>query len=204
MVDMVKAVPYDWPYDGVIEPSKTALLVIDMQHDFCGPGGYVDRMGYDICVTSRVIASIKAVLDTVRRIPRFTVLYTREGHRLDLADLPANKRWRSQRIGAGVGDPGPSGRILARGEPGWEIVAELKAEPHELILDKPSKGSFYATDLDLTSERAASPISCSPALRRMFASTPRCAKPTIAVMSVCCSMIARERRMRVTIRRRSR
>jgi biuret amidohydrolase len=149
MVDTVKAEPYDWPYDGGIVPSRTAMLVIDMQHDFCGQGGYVDRMGYDIGLTSRAIAPMKAVLETVRCIPGFTVIYTREGHRRDLADLPANKRWRSRRIGAGIGDPGPCGRILVRGEPGWEIVDELKAEPSDLIVDKPGKGSFYATDLDI-------------------------------------------------------
>ena len=149
MVDTVKAEPYDWPYDGVIVPSRAALLVIDMQHDFCSQGGYVDLMGYDISLTARAIAPIKAVLETVRHIPGFTVIYTREGHRLDLADLPANKLWRSRRIGAGIGDPGPCGRILVRGEPGWDIVAELKAEPHDLIVDKPGKGSFYATDLDI-------------------------------------------------------
>jgi nicotinamidase-related amidase len=149
MVDTVKAEPYDWPYNGVIDPSKTGLLVIDMQHDFCSQGGYVDLMGYDISLTARGIDPIKAVLDTVRYIPSFTVIYTRQGHRPDLADLPANKRWRSRWIGAGIGDPGPCGRILVRGESGWDIVARLKAEPHNLIVDKPGKGSFYATDLDI-------------------------------------------------------
>jgi biuret amidohydrolase len=149
MVEVVKATPYDWPYDGVIAPSKTALLVIDMQHDFCGKGGYVDRMGYDISLTARAVEPIKTVLDRVRGLPELTVIYTREGHRPDLADLPANKRWRSKRIGAGIGDQGPCGRILVRGEPGWEIVSELKPEPHDLIVDKPGKGSFYATDLDI-------------------------------------------------------
>jgi biuret amidohydrolase len=150
----VSAQPYPWPFDGQLGPHDTALVIIDMQSDFCGKGGYIDGLGYDLTNARATIEPIRRVLQRFRQ-GAYHVIHTREGHRPDLSDLPANKRWRSRVLqhGApgqtGIGDPGPCGRVLVRGEPGWEIIPELAPLTGEPVIDKPGKGSFCATDLDL-------------------------------------------------------
>src|SRR3974390_3032304 len=120
----IPADPYPGPYNGDLRPDNTALIVIDMQTDFCGIGGYVDKMGYDLSPTRAPIEPIRRLLAAMRE-RGFHIIHRPEGNRPDLSDLPDNKRWRSRRVGAsgvGIGDPGPCGRILVRGEPGWEII----------------------------------------------------------------------------------
>ena len=136
-----------WPVEGFVA-AKTALVLVDWQHDFCGAGGYLETMGYDISLTRAGIQPTQRVLARCRELG-VMVIHTREGHAPDMADCPPNKLWRSKRINAGIGDPGPGGRILIRGEVGWDIIEELRPLPGEHIVDKPSKGAFTTTDLDL-------------------------------------------------------
>ena len=138
----VQAEPYELDFD----IKSTALLVIDMQRDFVDPGGFGEALGNDVSLLRAAIPPTKRVLETARRLGMM-VIHTREGHRPDLSDLPPAKKARG-RLDNGIGDPGPMGRILVRGEYGHDIVDSLQPRPGEPVVDKPGKGSFYATDLD--------------------------------------------------------
>jgi len=128
-----------------LQLERTALLIIDMQRDFLEPGGFGEALGNDVSRLAVAVEPCRAVLAAARR-RGLLVIHTREGHRPDMTDAPAAKVERgapSRRIG----DPGPMGRILIRGEPGHDIVPALYPQVGEPVIDKPGKGSFYATDL---------------------------------------------------------
>ena len=139
---VVRAEPYEFEFD----PRSCALVIIDMQRDFVDPGGFGEALGNDVSLLRKAIAPTKKVL-AAARARRMLVVHTREGHRPDLTDLQPNKKARG-RLKNGIGDKGPMGRILVRGEHGHDIIDELKPAPGEPVIDKPGKGAFHATDLD--------------------------------------------------------
>ncbi|MFC4601347.1 cysteine hydrolase family protein [Cohnella hongkongensis] len=143
MLKVREALPYAFEFD----PGRTALVVVDMQNDFCSPGGFGERLGNNIEPTRAIIPVIRKLLLAAREAG-MTIVHTREGHLPDLSDCPPSKLERSRRQGAGIGDEGPMGRLLVRGEPGHEIVPELAPLDGEFVIDKPGKGAFYRTELD--------------------------------------------------------
>lgn len=136
-----QAEPYPLPF----ELQSTALLMIDMQRDFVEPGGFGEMLGNDVSLLRSAIEPCKTVLETARRAGLF-IIHTREGHRPDLADCPPSKLERGH-LTTGIGDVGPMGRILVRGEIGHDLIPELAPLPGEPVVDKPGKGAFYDTDL---------------------------------------------------------
>lgn len=135
------------PYPLQFDPATTALLIIDMQRDFLEPGGFGEMLGNDVSLLRSTIEPCKRVLEAARRIGMI-VIHTREGHRPDLADAPPAKLARGK-LKVGIGDQGPMGRVLVRGEHGHDIIPELYPAAGEPVIDKPGKGSFYETDLQL-------------------------------------------------------
>src|SRR5438309_5704680 len=133
-----KPIDLDW--------STTALLIIDMQRDFMEPGGFGETLGNDVSQLARAVKPIAAVLDAARDIG-LLVVHTREGHLPDLSDAPPAKIERGA-PSLRIGDPGPMGRILIRGEAGHDIIPALYPLDSEIVIDKPGKGAFYATELD--------------------------------------------------------
>ncbi|RCW62479.1 cysteine hydrolase family protein [Halanaerobium sp. ST460_2HS_T2] len=146
----VEAKPYEYQF----KTDETALVIIDMQRDFCAAGGFGEKLGNDISPTREIIKPLQKVLAAARD-NEMLVIHTREGHRPDLSDCPPSKLKRSRRQGAGIGDEGPMGRILIRGEYGHDIVDELQPAEGEPVIDKPGKGAFYKTDLGLILQNKA-------------------------------------------------
>lgn len=134
------------PHAVTVDLGETALMVIDMQRDFLYPEGFGAFLGNDVTLLQRTIAPIQALLAAARE-RNMPIIHTREGHKPDLTDCPPTKldRWPE---GTRIGDQGPMGRILIRGEKGHDIIEEVAPLPNELVLDKPGKSSFYATELD--------------------------------------------------------
>lgn len=166
----IAAVPYAWPHNGSLSPETTALVIIDMQNDctaptppiapnqknvnnphtVCAPNGYLESQGYSLIPTRAVIPQILTLLSLARR-HSFPVFFTREGHRPDLSDLTSRELFRSRQnpSGLGIGDPGPMGRLLVRGEEGHDIIPELQPRLGEPIVDKPGRSAFVYTDFEL-------------------------------------------------------
>jgi biuret amidohydrolase len=141
------------PYEFLFDPKTVALLIIDMQRDFVYPGGFGAALGNDTSLLLKAVEPTRKVLAAARQAGML-VVHTREGHRPDLSDLFPSKKQRGK-LKTTIGDKGPMGRILVRGEYGCDIVDELKPIDGEPVIDKPGKGAFYATDLgEVLSARA--------------------------------------------------
>ena len=138
---MIHARPFDFAFDR----ASIALVVIDMQRDFIEPGGFGASLGNDVSLLQAIIPTTRRLIDGFRAAG-LPVIHTRECHRPDLSDLPPAKRDRGA-PSLRIGDPGPMGRILIAGEPGADIIPDLAPLPGELVIDKPGKGAFHATEL---------------------------------------------------------
>jgi nicotinamidase-related amidase len=140
--------PYPWPHTSSLHPSTTALLIIDMQRDFLSPGGYLSSQGYSLARFEPLIPRLATLLSAFRRAG-FHVIHTREGHDKSLATLSSRESHRSRVNGAEIGSQGPLGRLLVRGEEGHDIIPELRPLHSEIVIDKPGRGAFTHTELDM-------------------------------------------------------
>ena len=143
---MIKARPFDYPYDGRLDPARTAVLAIDLQVEFLSSDGYFARKGYDPAPLRAVIEPVKRLTEAARDAGCL-VIWTRQGYRADLADASSYDRWRARRAGIDL-KRGDVGSVL-RGSPGYDIVPELTPSPGDVIVDKTANGAFYQTDLEL-------------------------------------------------------
>jgi nicotinamidase-related amidase len=144
---VIDAEPWSWPIAGPVDPSSVALIVIDMQRDFVEDDGWFARMGFDVSLLQNAVPVVASLLDSAR-LAGVTVVHTRQGNAPDLSDLPAARLEQGVRNGHPIGTPGPLGRGLIRGEPGYEIVPDLAPRPGETVIDKPGHSAFWATDLE--------------------------------------------------------
>lgn len=150
--------PYDFPITGALNPRHTALVIIDMQRDFCDPSGYMNSRGDDVNAARAILPNLLAVRDAAK-YQGMLLVYTREGHRPNLSDLPENKRLKTARAGAEIGSHGPLGRLLIRGETGWDFIDEMRPQENDVIIDKSGTGAFHGTDLhDVLSNHGVSNV----------------------------------------------
>ncbi|EXJ93016.1 hypothetical protein A1O3_01572 [Capronia epimyces CBS 606.96] len=147
--EQITASPYAWPHDASFNQRTTALVIIDMQRDFCEVGGYFDCQGYDVGSARALIPILQTLLSAARKA-QFPIFFTREGHRPDLSTLSSREQFRSRNNPRhlGIGDRGPLGRFLIRGEAGHDVITELQPRPTDLLIDKPGRGAFAHTDFE--------------------------------------------------------
>lgn len=136
------------PYDYVLPEKKhLALVIIDMQRDFLEPGGFGEALGNDVSRLQSIVPAVKE-LQTAFRKKGLTIIQTKEGHKPDLSDCPSAKKKRGKG-NLTIGDVGPMGKILVLGEPGNDIIEAVKPQPEEIVINKPGKGAFYQTELEI-------------------------------------------------------
>lgn len=171
---MIKATPFDFPYDGRLMAETTALIVIDLQQDFLSTTGYFARQGYDPSPLRAILPTVSRLISAARKAG-VRVIHTRQGYRADMADMTPYEKWRRKRAGL------EGTEILLRSGPGFQIVPEIDVAPQDIIVDKTCNSAFTYTDFDLCCARKASRICCFPDAPRMSASTPRCVRPATAI-----------------------